>query len=1137
MMKNILRLIRQTRGRFLTMTAIVTLGVAFFVGVSSAAPIMAHSVDVYDDETNMKDITVYANYGFDPEDALALADIEGIETVEAARFVDVIGVYETINTVTRVHGFTPETTVNGFVLREGRLPEKEDEALAEKGTTLSPGFALGTTVHLQLPDGSDCPDLSIRDVTIVGTIDTPLYLNQIKENSTLSNQYISTYLYVPETAFTVDYYTEINITVKGAKDLDTFSDAYRDWVSPVKKRIEEKAESQKTVRWQRLKDEAEEEYEKGMQEYLDGLHTFETETAEAREKLDDAWKQIEDGEQALNEGKETLASSREELDAQSLLQHAAILNGLRTIDENEALLNQAQAEVDANRAMLEENRKQLEEGVAAMQQAKDGLAQAEDALNRIEQLYPLFKKAYSVVSYLPPGTPVGLILELDEDVLALAESYGLSGEDSAADLLAFIDEMLTTMEQGREEAAAGRQKIEEALAQAGYADPDEGLADLAEKQALLEDGFRQLEAGQAEIDNGRKAIEEARRSAADGMATLEDALSDAVARIRDGQKEIEENEQKLADARKEAEQGESELAEKSAEAQAKLDDARRQLEEARETIDSLAAPEWMVLDRDSHYATATYQATVDQMKAIGDVFPVFFLLVAALVCLTTMTRMVYEQRGEIGVLRALGYTRMQCASTYLLYAAFATLIGDVIGLAVGMGIFPAVIYFTWRMMYILPAYRMLLPMKFVVFACFGFLLTMLGATWMACVSDLKEVPAQLMRPKAPKAGRELLIERIPFLWKRLGFSGKVALRNIFRDQRRLFMTVLGVCGCTALLVTGFGIRDSINNMVDLQFYDIYRFGGMVSYTDDKVREDLLSDPAVEGLYEGYSYTALVKGEDLEETVNVIIFNEKEDVEKAFSLRQRTGKKEQLFLNNAGVVLSEKLAENLGVRAGKVIRLEGEDGTEKEVIVSDIAEMYIRHYVFMSRECYERIFGREPVMKTAFVTLADDGTRLQQALAQRKDVESMQFFGELLDNFNRMVKGLNAVVWTLIISSMALAFVVLSNLISVNIAERQREIATLKVLGFRRREVADYVFRENNILTFAGALTGLPVGTALHHFIMQLVEMDYVMFGRDVLPLSYVYAVGLTMFFGLLVNRMMAPRLHEVKMVESLKSVE
>ena len=1290
LLKSILRLIRDTIGRFMSLTAIVTIGVAFFVGVSAASPIMGYSVDKYDDETGLKDITIYSDYGFDPADVEAVRKNPYVKEAEGTYFADAVGVCGQVSVITRIHAWDPDGVTNRFVLKEGRLPEKKDEALAEAGTELEQGFPIGSEVELVIPDDDGTSALQIRKVTIVGTIDTPVYLNMTKENSTQSNQYIETYLYVPEAAFSDEYYLEMNILLKDAEAYNAFTDAYEDYAKEAAASLEELAAAQKDKRIGRIKADALKEYEDGLKEYEDGKKEFE-------EGISDAEKEIREGQEEIDEGEEEIRKGEEEIEKNQKLLDEETAAALRKLENASRDLRQGKAEYEKNKKEFEATKKellaktaeidngikQIDSGIASLNEAKEGLAQIDDGLRQIREAKAQLNEAKAGIEkamsepLFTVNDPISVLVRFAPEVGSVISALGISEDDTIASLLdalqvqdslwdsaqagleripeeyrsvpvsslaeelseeeyrqllevlaaigfsedTTIDSVIQYIEENRNQSENTYPLINALLSMAKITDStplsllceaDPSVRELVSAMGLTEENNvgelrRALDAQIAELDRQEKELQETRNGvisqlAANGLdgnnidgeiASLKKQRSDLTAlrkQILDG---IAEGEAKLKEAwltiqegEKEIDEGRRKLAEETAKAQAQLDDARSQLrasknlitkslgelgdarkeladarkkgikeledakkklDDAKKEIDDLKPGHWTILDRTSHYASATYRNTVDQMEAIGRLFPVFFILVAALVCLTTMTRMVDEQRGELGVLRAMGYSRLQCAGKYLIYAGMATLLGEVIGVIAGLAVFPFVIYHTWRMMYILPDMRLTIPWNIIALSCFGFMGGMLLTTWFACRRDTSEVPAQLMRPKAPKLGRKTLLERIPLIWNRLTFTWKVTMRNIFRYRQRFIMTVAGVAGCTALLVTGGGIRDSINSMVDVQFYDIYQYDGSAALTEDitekeaeKLAERLNRRDDVDHAVTVRMYSAMAaSGNGIDETVSVQIFSEPEDVKQAYRLRTRRGKK-PIVLDDSGVVLSEKLAENLGLSVGDPITFEGEDGRTRAVPVSAVTEMYIRHYVLISEACYEEYFGALPEQMSLLIKGNGDTQEvraLQEDLTEMAEVESIAFFDVILENFNGMVKGLDIIVWTLILSSMALAFVVLGNLINVNISERQREIATLKVLGFRKKEVENYIYKENHILTLIGAMAGLPVGTVLHHYIMRMVEMDYIMFGREVLWPSYVMAACMTFFFGILVNHAMAGKLSAIKMVESLKSVE
>lgn len=593
--------------------------------------------------------------------------------------------------------------------------------------------------------------------------------------------------------------------------------------------------------------------------------------------------------------------------------------------------------------------------------------------------------------------------------------------------------------------------------------------------------------------------------------------------------------------------------------------------------------QWYVLDRNSHYSYRDYGQCADRMSNIAKVFPVFFIFVAALVCLTTMTRMVDEQRGTIGTLKALGYSKFAIAFKYISYSLSASLLGGVVGCIIGLRVFPTVIYTSWNIVYSLPpiSYADQTVLSVIAVASMSGITTL--AAFGAVYAELVETPALLMRPKAPKRGKKILLEHITPVWKRLSFTGKVTARNIFRYKKRFFMTVIGIAGCSALLLAGFGIKDSISCLIKNQFYEILKYDVVIEFKDDIIQDDkdnvlsyLIDDQNIADAMEIFNSTTTVSNKtegkssvkdntnnaettntettDIEITDTEITdtenFEERDaelialsDASKAetFLTFRKRGSKETYQLTNDGVIISEKLSNDLNVKKGDTILLTNSNGANAIAVVSNICEMYVNHYVFLTDEYYAQIFSEVPEKNSMIAVIRQSGddveNRLGQELLAMEPVDSVSFFSGSIEKFDNMIQSLDLVTYVLIISAALLAFVVLYNLTNVNISERLREIATIKVLGFYDNEVSQYVYRENIAITVIGAVAGLILGIILHGFIMKVIEMDSVMFGNAIEPMSYGKAFLLTMIFSVLVNLFMYGKIKKIPMVESLKSVE
>ena len=1087
--KDILRLIRNTKGRFLSLSAIIAIGVAFFVGVSGSAFLMGRNVDRYMDETGFRDIVVYSDYGFDEEDIEAISMISGVKEAEGLRFVDVFAADEETSRIVRVHEYDKDSQISTFVLREGRLPQNKDEAVAEYGTDMFYRYELGSKVSLSRPDDDLDDYLNVDEVTIVGLIDTPVYINSTKETSTLSNQYIKSYLYIPSDAFSIDVDMEVNVITDDGRGMYAFSDAYEECVSEIRDDISNIGIVQAKHRSDTIIAEAEKEYEKGLKEYEDALEKYNSGIEDGKQQLTDAQQAIEDGKTQIASGKQQLIDSQNQLNSE-----------------------------------YASNRKQIDDGLAQLDAAEKQLAEGKAELEKASSYIPLLETAVKFYD----------LLDLFEDNDILEEAINQNTElKSIIEILGGLGVEIDSQKLVGEIKSSLEKQLTDILKQNGV--EAENMGDVRNVITSYYDGLAQIEAGQREIDNNRIMLMQA-------SATLESSIASGQSQIDQGWKEISDNESALITGQNEIDQGWDELNQQESDGKRQLDEAKEKLDKARQDIDDIASNKWMVLDHSMNYGIATYTGSIEQMDAIGSIFPVFFFLVAALVCLTTMTRMIDEERGQLGIMRALGYSKMQCTMKYLIYALSATLIGCVIGSVLGVLTFPIIIYECWKLLYIEPPLHIYVPWGLIFQALISFLAVMGGTTLYVCHTSLKEVPSLLMRPASPKLGKSTFIEKIGFIWNHLTFTWKVTIRNLIRYKRRFIMTVIGVGGCSALLVIGFGVRDSIDQMVKIQFDEIIHFDGSASLNKDittDAQNDLIKRTQqmkeVDETVFASCYSGIVSYGEENITANMQIFESDEEAAVLYDLRTRRGHKPLSI--EKGLVISEKMSEDMGVSLGDMVTIESRAGVRKSIEVTGICEMYIENYAFLSSDTYKQLYGVDPNDNTLFVLCEEDSMNVQKMLASDENVASIGFMDSQIDNFNTMIQALDMIIIVLIVSSLALAFVVLGNLMNINISERQREIATLKVLGFRKREVQSYIYKENNVLTFFGALFGLPLGIALHHWIMKDLQFSYVMFGVDVMPLSLVLSVVLTLAFGVIVNQLMKKKLASIEMVESLKSVE
>lgn len=655
----------------------------------------------------------------------------------------------------------------------------------------------------------------------------------------------------------------------------------------------------------------------------------------------------------------------------------------------------------------------------------------------------------------------------------------------------------------------------------------------------LSDASQQLTDAKQQIADGRAQIATAKQQIAAGKT----AIAEAKQQLEDGKKEIAKSELELADAKKQYEEGVKEYEEGLEEFNTQIADAKQQIADGEKALAELEEPDAYVLGRDTNVGYVCFESDSSIVDGIANVFPLFFFLVAALVCITTMNRMVEEQRTQIGVLKALGYSEWTIMSKYIFYSGSAAVIGCVLGFLGGTLLFPRVIWYAYGMLYQVDSLVYIFEWKMALISLAAALACSVGATWISCRHELTQVAAQLMRPKAPKAGKRVILERIPFIWKRLKFLQKVSVRNILRYKKRFFMMIVGISGCTALLVTGFGVRDSIKDVATQQFTEIQTFDLSVVYSEplNEAMEQELSDMTGQGV-SAYTF-AMESTVDLmtsngSKDINMVVLNTEMDNTPFVNLHT-TGKEPIENPASGEAVISHKIADQYDIGVGDTITLRNDDMRTIQVEISGIFQNFVYNYVYISSDTYEEQLGEAPEYKTAYVNLEEgvDGHMISTVIMNSTNVASVSVSKDTMDRFSSMMKSLDLIVFVIILSAAGLAFIVLYNLTNINITERVREIATIKVLGFYEKETAAYVFRENNILAFLGAMVGLVLGYFLHQFVMSQINVDMVTFDVRIKPISYIYSVIMTLLFAFLVNETMKKKIDQVSMTESLKSVD
>lgn len=1074
-LKDIFREIKISLGRFLSILCIVAIGVAFFAGIKASAPDMKNSADTYFDKYNVQDIQVYSTIGLTKKDVAAIKKIKGVKSVQPSFSMDTLSQIDSTQMVIKVISYGIDQKMNKIRVVEGRMPERENECLVEASSAtnkLYGTFHIGDTIKLQ--SGTDealSKSLKHTKYKIVGTCYNPNYLSYEKGSSNIGSGTVNSFIYIQNTNVLKDYYTEVDVCVKGAKDLDCYSDEYFDVVDPVLKKIKKISNKQIDARIQSYQSELDAKKQEATDKFKDAENQFN----DAQNKIDSGLSEIQSNELKLQNSKDQINQGWNEYYA-----------NLQLLDNIPTLQNAI--------AQIEESEKKLPELLSQKEQVEDGLQQinAEGDLNTKRTL-------------------IQNAIDFIDIALKKLENYPDSSD-----------------------AETIRIKLNEKkeLLQGQLSLIDQAIAKKAELEAILpqiQSGIEQIQAGVAKKAELQSQLNQ--------LLNAKNELNNAYVSLINGQAQYEDGVSKIEDAKNELNKSIEQLTLSKAEFNIQKHDALRELSDAQLEIDKMEG-KWIVLDRNSHYSYRDYGACADRMDGIAKVFPVFFFLVAALVCMTTMTRMVDEQRNEMGTLKALGYSKLQIASKYIIYALIASILGSILGCSLGMYLFPTVIFNAWNTLYNIDQIKFLFQPGLILLASGSVTGITLLATLYSIYSELIEMPSQLMRPKAAKAGKKILLERITFIWKRLSFLQKVTARNIFRYKKRFFMTIIGIAGCSALLVAGFGINDSISDIVNQQYNVIYHYDATVSAKTSEITSQIKSLKGVKDVYEEdhLAVTTKIENKDISTTVHIISNDKKfKDFCTLFN-----GNKE-FDLDDSSVLISQKMATKLNKKAGDTIKIKDANNKVIKAKIKGVFTNYVGHHIYASESLYKSWNTSAKTTHIYLIKSKKTTKKFERNLGNKimniDSVQSVTFYSSLQKNFKDMIKSISYIVVVLVISAACLAFVVLYNLSNVNISERKREIATIKVLGFTRKEVDAYINRETILLTILGSLIGLGIGIGLHHLIMNLAEMDDIMFGRTINSISYVISFVMTIGFNAIINLCMHKKLNNIQMVESLKAVE
>lgn len=1212
MKKNVLRKdfiieIKKTMGRFVSIFFIVALGVAFYSGIRASEPSMRITADQYFDDSELMDLKVMGTMGLTKADIKAIGKVSGIEAVEGGYSKDVlcpVGDNEKV-----VHMLSKEKNFNQVSVVEGRLPEKAGECLVDEDFLSYTDLKVGDTVTFHSGDGEALTDSLVTDTyKIVGIGNSPLYISFGRGSSTIGTGEISGFVVVDKSSFDMDVYTEAYVKVSDAEEKIAFTDEYNNLSDAAKEAVSAIEEERCAVRKQEIVDEANEKLadsEKTVneksQELEDAKKELESGKSKAAEELEKAKQQLTDGEAELADAKQQIADGETQLadakaqlnDKQAQLDSAEVQyeSGKAQLDQKEQELADAEQvylsnyskympiitagkeQIPAGKSQIADGKKRLDEELAPLNRLKDGLAGIEDEISQCDSEIAGLKTQLD-----------GMDSEVYQKYVNIPKENRNEEEQAYVEKWENLNKQLDDIKKQKAPLEGKKKGLLVQMNQAGFATEADleaqitsltkQKADLdakekvllqqeqtlaAQEEELLSAG-RQITDGKSQIAAARSQLDSTKSQITDGKAQIQSAwalLNEKEGTLNASKVQLASGEQELADGRSKYEQAAKEAEEQITDGQAKITDGEKQLTDARQKIADAKAeikkienPKWYVQTRED--ALTEYQGygdNADRMRSIGKVFPVLFFLVAALISLTTMTRMVEEQRVQIGTMKALGYGKAAIAGKYIGYALIATLGGSIFGVLAGEKILPFIIIYAYMILYKhLPAILVPYHMSYALQASVIAVACTLIATIASCYKELAAEPAELMRPAAPKQGKRILLERIGIIWKHLNFTWKSTVRNLIRYKKRFFMTIFGIGGCMALMVVGFGLKDCIYEIVSLQ-YEKVQFYDAATYMSDDISEenrqqlhDYLDQNAdIKETIEARMQKTDVKSASGKKTLYLMVPSDNEKIEDFLSFHSRTNKDEVYSLKKDEVILTEKMASLLNVKVGDELTIEDEDKGDQTVTVGAICENYMSHYLYLSPEKYEELYGVPAEYNTIIYSVKDGKDdqieKIGTKLLSMDGVLNVSYTSSIEGRLDDMLRSLNLVIVVLIVSAGMLAFVVLYNLNNINITERQRELATLKVLGFYDGEVASYVYRENILLTIIGSVVGMVLGNLLHRYIILTVEVEEAMFGRQIHWQSYLYSFLFTVAFSLFVNWVMFYKLKKIDMVESLKSVE
>ena len=1163
-----LRTVQKTQSRFISIIAIVALGVSFFTGMNATAPDMYDTIREYALESNMSDIQIISTAGLTDNDVAVIQSIGGIESAVGEKFVDGVvkvngePISDTDGSELTIRALPLDLTklanVNAGVddrsfmnrpqLIEGSWPSSPNQCLVDESALSTPDeFQIGATISIEGENKDLTKSLENQEFTVVGIIRSPLYISYERGYTTIGTGKLGTFMYIPSENFLDDYYSAMYIKVAGSDELDPFSKEYDNHIGQYIDYINSISQEMLSNRTGSLKAQYTAEVAAAEIEYAQAKTDVEAKLAAAEEQMKEILDMAENGEQKLLEYKqqynEKAAEAANAIDSgkfEHSTQYAQWEAKMQEYNNTKAILKQYEnAEQEYNNARTELNvaKLQVDTMASTVDYLSDLIVATRSALDNFEDT-----QSGGIDGMIDRFQQAGLAGEEVNQIIDTIRTATAVG--TAKEMAAYMEPQLQSME------------VKLASAKKDLADAKTTLAQKEAELKQAEQMIAQLKQAEAQMESAEQQLAEAEKQLTSAGYDIQFGELEVLTQLSDMKNQINLYQTSVTMAKEKAATIEAEFEAGKQKAEAELESARLQLEDAKQFLLNLDSAKWTVSNRDeSLLGFEDYATTADRVAALSAIFPWFFFLVAALVCLNTMTRMVEEDRTRLGTFKALGLTDTEIMSKYLIYSLLASLIGSVGGSIFGFAFFPFAGGTGFQILFAMPS--LILSYRF-SFALPGILISVaitVFAAYHTCHKSLSVVPSTLMRSKAPVSGKKILLENLPFIWRRLNFTWKVTLRNVFRNMKRFIMATLGVAGCTALLVAGFGLNDSINDTLENQFtkddrvwnYDMQIvLNGDFDTTVEKCEgyEAVRSHSMIKSATLSYMkvYNAVSDDGDTMLEAYLLVPEDSAALGNYINLRER-GKTAPHLLSDNGAIITEKLSRDLDVKPGDYISIKISDDRTVQIPVAAITENYAFHYVYISKALYANIFGTNPRYNYVTANLAIDNVSNEQKVQLTKDllseyeISAVAYTDQIQDSFSNILDSISYIVIILIVSAGLLAFIVLYNLSIINITERIKEIATLKVLGFDDAEVSAYIFRENVILSFIGMTVGVAAGIVLHKIVLFMAEVDIVMYGRDINFASYIYSLALAFAFSMFVNVVLHKKLQKVDMVESLKSIE